>query len=91
MFRANKYGLNPQICMLLGYFYHLNVIYCHWPVRPVGSWTVLARLLTYRAVLGPCLGPVGQYGLLANSGRAGTAPTHLDIYKQGARAILLLC
>jgi hypothetical protein len=36
MFRANKYGLNPQKCILLVYFYHLNVIYRYGPVRPVG-------------------------------------------------------
>jgi hypothetical protein len=36
MFRANKYGLNPQISIFLGYFYHLNVICYYGPVSPVG-------------------------------------------------------
>jgi hypothetical protein len=40
MFRANKYGLNPQICIFLGFFYHLNTIYCY---RPVGPWAGPAR------------------------------------------------
>jgi hypothetical protein len=46
MFRANKYGLNLKKYILLGYLYHLNVIYCYGPVKPVGSWAGPARLLS---------------------------------------------
>jgi hypothetical protein len=36
MLRANKYSLNPQICIFLGYFYRLNVICYYGPIWPVG-------------------------------------------------------
>jgi hypothetical protein len=46
MFIANKYGLNAKKYILIGYFYHLSIIYCYGPIRPVGPWVGPTQLLT---------------------------------------------